>query len=487
MATPIPVNEVRFSLAEICSICKGTLLSGNADDEIVGVSTDTRSVKANNLFVAIAGERMDGHDYIKTAVKAGAKAVIVSQAEKAPKDIAVIEVPDGIAALGDLAAAHRRRWGGYVVAVSGSAGKTMTKDFAAAVLKTLYKKVHKTEGNLNNLIGLPMTLLALSEKHQLAVVELGINQPGEMERLASIAQPDAAVITNVSAVHTEGLSDEQSIAKEKGALLRALSPKGLAVVHGDSEYFDTLIEGLATERLVRFGSQDSGDVQLRAQHINPSLRNECTIALSKINHEIPLQMRQLGEGAAMNAAAVVALVTEMVTATDPKAVPKAIKIIAKVLNDIPGAPHRFNLRRGPKRSLLIDDTYNASPAAMSLALDTASEIAQTIKGRLFVVLGDMKELGERSKAEHRKVGRHVVAVSAMMFVGFGPEMKVAVESSSETTGLAAPTQAISINNALDAVAPVVEKLQERDVILIKGSRAMQMERIVKAMIEADNA
>lgn len=481
MVTPIPRNQAAWTTIEIAQITGGELTKEH-QSTVQGVSTDTRTLIAGNLFIALDGTSTDGHEHLKTAAKAGAHAVLVKRGAKVPRGITVIEVDDTLKALGDLASAHRKQWGGYVVAITGSVGKTMAKELTAPVLQIMYRHVLHSQGNLNNLIGLPMSLLQLRPEHRVAVMELGISNPGEMARLAEIAKPDAAVVTRVAVAHVEGLGDVEHVAHEKAQLLAALSSKGLAVVNADDPMTPLLLSHVTTKRIMQFGRRADADVQLLEHHIDGNLRNSCTLHLKEFTEPLRLHMRILGEGVAMAAASVIALVLGMLKASQPAAVVNALRAALRVLNELPGLSQRLQLKRGIHESLVIDDTYNANPASMSMGLDTAAEVARVLGGRLLVVLGDMKELGAVSRDEHRQLGRHVVALGTVLFVGCGPEMAYAVEAASETTSLGLPTAGIHVKLPKDAVSHVVQFIQPNDVVFVKGSRSMAMEQVVDALL-----
>lgn len=481
MATPIPRNTVPWNVEDIVRITGGHIWAEHAG-KVQGVSTDSRTLSRGNLFIALEGPQTDGHAHLKAALKAGANAVLVTEGKKAPKGITVIEVPDTLTALGDLAAWHRRAWGGYVVAITGSVGKTLAKELAAPVLQVMYRHVLHSQGNLNNLVGLPMSLLQLRAEHRVAVVELGVSQLGEMARLADIAKPDAALVTRVALAHTEGLVSLEQVAEEKAQLFASLSSKGLAIINADDPMSPILLKHVPTQRLIRFGLHPEADVQLLEHHIDSDLRSGCKLRLQDLAEPMQLHMRILGEAGAMAAAAVVALVMGMIKVSQPAAIGNALSAAQRVLNELPALPQRLQLKSGINDSLIIDDTYNANPASVRMGLETAAEVARVLGGRLIVVLGDMKELGSASRDEHRQVGRQIVATSAAVFVGCGPEMRYALEAASETTSLASPTAGIHVGQAKDAVKPVAELLQARDVVLVKGSRSMAMEQVVDGLI-----
>ena len=238
-SAPLPQNRAPFATAELAAACAGTWLRPATTDAILGVSTDTRAVAAGNAFVALAGERFDGHRFIDRAIAGGATVLIVERPVEAPAGVGVLQVGSTRAALGALAAHHRRRWPGRLLAIGGSAGKTTTRRAVAAVLAAHRPgAVHATEGNFNNDIGVPLTLLALAPHHEFAVIEIGTNHTGEVAALAALTRPDAALLTLIGAEHTEGLGSLEGVAQEEGDLFAALAAipgGGVAIGNADDE------------------------------------------------------------------------------------------------------------------------------------------------------------------------------------------------------------------------------------------------------------
>ncbi|HEX4355368.1 MAG TPA: Mur ligase family protein, partial [Polyangiales bacterium] len=235
MATAIPANEAAFTLEEIAACTGGRVSASKAEASIRGVVTDSRAVKPGQLYVALRGEHHDGHRFLQPSAAQGAAAALVETEDKAPAGLPLVVVPDTRRALGELARAHRTRWGGKLIAITGSAGKTTTKELTAAALRALGHRVLSTEGNLNNEIGLPMTLFGLGAQHDLAVVEIGTGGPGEIAWLAYVGRPEIGVVTTVSLAHAEKLGSLDGVADEKTALLRALPSDGAAIYGADSE------------------------------------------------------------------------------------------------------------------------------------------------------------------------------------------------------------------------------------------------------------
>lgn len=475
MATPIPHNEASFSLERLVEITGGTLRARGPRDEVRGVVIDSRAVEPGCLFVALRGTRHDAHRFVPDAVRAGAAAVVVDRLAALPEslDAAVVEVEDTTRALGDIASAHRAAWEGTVVAVTGSAGKTTTKELTAAALDATGARVHRTRGNLNNLYGVPMTLLELSPAHDVAVVELGTNRPGEIARLAAIARPDVGIVTLVAAAHTEGLGSVEDVAREKWALVEGLPAGGVAVVNGDDVSLRALGASEGGPRRIWFGHESGEDVILLGHDVDDELRTRARYALAGRAGEVEVRLQLLGEAAALDAAA--ALGAVLATGRDPESAAEGLASVA------PGSG-RMRPRRAANGALVLDDSYNANPRSVALALDTGARLAEARGGRLVAILGDMKELGDRSADEHAAVGRAAAAAEVSLLVLCGPEMRHAAAAARRASGTMEVHQ---YDDALDAVDRVADESERRDVILVKGSRSMAMERVVDALSVAE--
>ena len=493
MATPIPRNRACFSVPEVLAATTGELLSGSVDGSLRGVAIDSRAVEPGGLFVAIRGERLDGHDYLAEAVGRGAAAVVVSAANLEPEaslwaaaaetGVAIIAVRDTLAALGDLAAMHRRRWPGQVVAITGSAGKTTTKELVAAALTATKKIVHRTVGNLNNLIGVPMTLLQLETHHEVAVVELGTSRPGEIRRLAEITRADVGVVTLVAAAHTEGLGSIDDVAREKTALLAGLRTGARAVINGDDRALREFADEAGDDNdLWYFGRDASCHVQLVEQCITADLRTLCSFDIAG-HGAVEARLMLLGEAAALNAAA--ALCVLLALGHDPHDALAALSAVEPT-------PGRMAPCVGADGGIVLDDTYNANPRSMAMALETAAAIAQVCDGSLVAVLGDMKELGARSAEEHLALLEHAVRIGADPVFACGSAMVMAASSmrtaaASATALLIDPATQTPIVTAFadasDAISALKSALVPRAIVLVKGSRSMAMERVVAAIVE----
>jgi len=446
-----------------------------AENVAIGeVCIDSRKATAGSLFVAFAGERVDGHAYVGDAFAGGAVAALVQRpvrvdgagylsatgSEGATLALpVVIEVEDTLAALQAIAQTHRRQFAGVrVVGVTGSVGKTTTKEAVAAVLAAAAPTL-KSEGNLNNEIGLPMTLTRLTAEHRYVTLEMGMYALGEIARLCEIAAPDLGVVTNVESVHLERLGSIERIAQAKSELVRALPADGLAVLNGD----DPRVRAMAASApcaSVTYGLGADNDYVVRDM---TSLGLEGTrFTLVGPDGDIAVRSRALGRHQVTNALAAAAV---------GRAEGIGWATIAEALNGMsPGL--RLVPLRGAGGIQILDDSYNASPSAMLGALEVLAEV----EGRRVAVLGDMLELGEAETEGHRQVGR-AVASTADLLVTVGQRARLIAEEA-RRLGL---SQIWHVDSNAEAIAWLQRELMAGDVVLIKGSRGMEMEEIVRAL------
>lgn len=481
MATPLPRNAAKFGLDELATVTGGALVRRGAAREVTGVITDSRHAAPGTCFVALSGDRFDGHAFAAAVADAGAAALVVERDVEAPASVAVVRVPSTLDALGALAHAHvsglRKGRLRTVIGVTGSVGKTTTKEMLAAALAEGRPTgaVRATEGNLNNRIGVPMTLLALDERVEIAVIEMGMNLPGEIAKLAAIAEPDLGIVTAVAAAHTEGVGSLEGVAVEKSSLLRALAPGALgAIAPADDEAIEPMLAQVRAP-LTRVGRHEAADVRLVERAVGRT-GTTLTVALDPRVCPEPEARRfsaslaLLGGGAAHDAA--VTLAAAAILGGLP-----AVKRAATALARLAPTPGRLALREGTRGSVLLDDSYNASPRAVENALEAAAELARHTGGRLVAVLGDMLELGDLEAECHARVGETAARLGTSLLVACGPRMRAAAEEARELGCDFVLVEA----DPLGAVAPVRAFVQANDVILVKGSRGMAMERVVDAL------
>jgi UDP-N-acetylmuramoyl-tripeptide--D-alanyl-D-alanine ligase len=497
MATPIPKNDARFSLAEVASATSGRLVSA-ADEgaHVQGVAIDSRAVVAGGLFVAVRGEILDGAAYIPAAASAGAVGLVVdsdwatSQAAQSSDpslwQLPRVEVSDTTRALGDLAAFHRQRWAGRVVAITGSAGKTTTKELTAAALEGAGARVLKTLGNLNNQFGVPMMLLCAGSQHDTAVLELGTSGPGEIARLGEIAKPQVATVMLAALAHTEGLGSLEAVADEKASLWAALAAGGTAIVNADDvELMRRVRRDVNT---LSFGTAEGATVRLLDSELRSDGRGTRTstrVAIQGLG-ELSFDLAMIGGAAALDACAAIAAVLAVFGLGEGDARGAAIQAAVQALAKVPPTPGRMACKSTRWGVVLCDDSYNANARSMALGLETLHELAEQTGGRSIAVLADMKDLGQFAHGEHVRIGELAVRLGIDVFVGCGPEMAHATSAAARlSAGRLAPhpTRVAHVMAPLDAVALVQSMCRPGDVVLVKGSRAMAMERVVTALAE----
>jgi UDP-N-acetylmuramoyl-tripeptide--D-alanyl-D-alanine ligase len=433
-----------------------------------GLSTDTRTIAAGSLFVALRGERFDAHAFLPAAATAGAAAAVVDGDTPAPAGLPRLRVADTLAALGAIARFHRRRFDLPVVGVTGSNGKTTTREMIAAILAER-GPVLKTEGNLNNEVGVPLTLLGLRADHRAAVVEMGMSAPGEIARLTALALPQVGVVTNAAAAHLEGLGTIDGVADAKGELYAGLPAGGIAVANADDPRM--LARARASgRRLLTFaaGRQRRGDVvvlELLAEDAT-GLRFLLGVGQRELDVALPLVGAHNARNAAAAACAAIAL-----GCSDRE--------IVRGLAGVRPVGRRLLLSRLPGGLLLVDDCYNANPLSMEAALQTLGGLARAEGGRPLAALGDMLELGPGEAELHRGVGAAAARLPVARLFGFGPRSR---ETLAGALAAGLPAERAFHTEELAALAVAVRAaVVPGDVLLVKASRGMRLERLVEAL------
>lgn len=451
-----------YSIQEIAQVTGGNLLQGNPAMTITGITTDSRKAKSGDLFVALLGQRVDGHAYVQKAIEQGASALLVSNKVNIDAQIPVVFVKDTLGALQQLASDNRSRLSIPVVAVTGSNGKTSTKDMIAAVLNTRYKTL-KTEGNFNNELGLPLTLLDLNETHQAAVVEMGMRGRGEIDFLAQLARPTGAVITNIGECHLELLGSVENIALAKTEVLSHIGAQGFAILNADSPYLGELAQG-CKGKVWLYSLGNDGD--LRAANLRPAATGiRYTVFYPGGEGEIYLPVP--GSHNVMNSLAAIGVGLQLgLDFTE----------IAQGLEKLALTHSRLEILQRSGFTI-INDTYNANPTSTKAALRVLAETAQ---GRKIAVLGNMYELGNMEQSGHFEVGKTAAALPVDYLITVGNLAKWVARGALD--GGLAQERIYQCEENAGAVEVLQSLAGAGDSILIKGSRGMHMEEIVKAML-----
>ncbi len=459
-------------IEEVLRATGGKLLQGEEKAFFQGISTDSRTVGEEDLFIALKGPRFDGHHFALEALAKKAGGVVIEE-DKA-RDIrwngyrpkAVITVKDTLRALGDLARDRRRRYRTPVVALTGSNGKTTTKEMIAVCLETTFP-ILKTRENLNNLIGLPLTLLNLTEKERVVILEMGMNVPGEIRRLTEIAEPDVGLITNIQKVHLEGMGSLERVKEEKGELFRRMRRDGTILVNQNDPYVIDLASEFSGQKIT-FGVEKSADVM--AKEIRLRGADGTSFKLILEGEEIEVALPLLGRYFVSDALAAIAVASLFGV---------EVKKAKEVLEHFQPFSLRMEIIHLEGGKTLINDTYNANPRSMELALETLAEMKG--KGRAIAVLGDMLELGDFTEEAHQQLGEKVEELSIDLLLTMGEKAPLVVESAIRHGFEPKRTRVVESHS--EAISILKEVIQEGDWILVKGSRRMAMEKIVEGLIE----
>jgi len=463
MDAPIP-----WRIEDLLAATGGTLVAGPKTAMFYGIGIDSRTIRRDQVFVAIKGQRYDGHGFIPELMEAGIKGIIIHQPLPDHQQLVkwseaggcCIMVEDTTRALGDLAAFQRRRAKIPLVAITGSNGKTTTRELTAAILNRC-KPTLCTEGNLNNEIGVPLTLFRLRGSHEAAVVELGMNHPDEIRRLAEICQPDIGVITNVGPAHLEGLKDIERIMAAKAELLEYIPVFGAAVLNADEE-FGTRLAGMAKSRVIYFGTAGKADVRAEAVR-QAGMATEFNLILPE--SQIPVTLHAPGRYMLANALAAAAVGYAMGVSGE------AIKAGIETFSPVPGRMAHTETGTGIH---VIDDAYNANPGSMKAAIEALAVLKEG--SRAFLVAGDMLELGEAAAELHHDVGRAAAAagIDRLYVTGtFAQDMADGALSG----GM--PSTAVFVGDKSGIFEKLSQELTPGDWVLVKGSRSTGMEQFVQ--------
>jgi UDP-N-acetylmuramoyl-tripeptide--D-alanyl-D-alanine ligase len=448
-------------LSELQAVAGGELRGGDAEFATVG--TDTRTLRPGDLYLALRGARFDGNEFVAEAVRAGARAAVVER--YADCDVPQLRVEDGRIALGRLGAAWRGRWPGRIVGVTGSNGKTTVKEMVAAALGEA-GPVLKTQGNLNNDIGVPLTLLKLRPEHRYAVVEMGANHLGEIAYAGGLTKPDVAVIANAGAAHLEGFGSLEGVARGKGELLAALPAGGVAVLNADDRYFDYW-RGLAAGRpVLGFGFSERAGVRAAPGSVRMELGAAGFRTAFDLIHQgarFPMALALAGRHNVANALAAAAAAL---------ALGLDIDLIGRGLARLAPVPGRLEPVAGLRGCLIINDAYNANPSSFGAAL----EVLESLPGASWVALGALGELGEASPELHAGLGREARRRGVERLLAVGPD--------SARAAAAFGSGALHCQSQEELIELLRAELPAGASLLVKGSRSQRMERVVDALREA---
>jgi len=454
-----------FSLEDVLEATAGILVSGKQENTFYGISTDSRQVSKGNLFIALKGEKFDGHDFVRKALDQGAAGILMQDEEKinqalVDKAIAVIKVADTLTALGDLAHEWRKRFSIPVIGLTGSSGKTTTKEMMAAVIGRK-KNILKTEGNLNNLIGLPQTIFRLTGEHELVILEMGTNTRGEIKRLTQIAAPDIGLITNVGPAHLAGFGSMDVVRDEKSDLFLNMSSSGIAIINLDDKAVTTAAERWNGRRIT-FSMSPNADVTVKDIERNGVKGVRFNLVIGGSTQKVEMKIAGLHHIHNAMAAAAAAIAVGI----DQKTIAEGLA----AFRPFSGRMEMIRLHNG---AFLLDDSYNANPASVREALMTLKDLKAHHNG--YVFLGDMLELGTEAGEMHRKIGMLIatIGVNALFLQGDFAE----VTASGAKEGGLSPENIFFLSDEEKGIDYLREHLKKGDWIMVKGSRRMKMEKI----------
>lgn len=441
-------------LAEVAEFIQGKYRGANVPFQFVSI--DTRTLQPGDLYVALIGDRLDGHEFIQQAIEKGASGVLVSK--KIDLDIPFIQVEDTTKALGLLALFNREKFKKDLVAITGSSGKTTIKGMMATLLRQ-QNEVLVTRGNLNNHIGAPLTLLRLNHTYDYAVVELGASAEGEIAYSANLAKPTVSILTNAEAAHLEGFGDIETIARTKGEIIDALGENGTAILNADSPYFDQWKARAGSKKVISFGENQGADI--RATNIGINEMGCCEFTLHANDESLPVFLKVMGKHNVFNALACTGACL---------ALGMPLPLIVSGLQIFEGVEGRLIEKPGFAGSAVIDDSYNANPASVRAAID----VLGTRKGHKIFILGDMAELGVETQLAHAEMGAYAREGDIDEFYALGEFSRQAADSFGDNAHWFASHE--------NLVRYLKQQLNSDVTVLVKGSRSAHMDRVVADII-----
>ena len=448
------LNSFSMSLKDIAEILSAEYIGENIT--VKGLSTDTRTINGGELFLALKGPNFDGHNFIKAALEKGAVACLVQNKVDAEN---VVTTHDTHQALGLLAKAWRKNFNKPVFAITGSNGKTTVKEMIASIVSQT-QSVMATHGNLNNDIGVPLTLFRLNESYDAAVIEMGANHSGEIGYLTNITLPDIAVVTNIGSAHLEGFGSIENTAKAKGEVFQGLSKSGTAIINADDPFFDYFKDITTQYNTLSFGLKNKADISCISESGTEGSHLKVTTPIGDCDIKIKL----LGIHNVMNTLAAIAASV---------AADISLEQIVKGLESLEPVNGRLQIKRGLNNSCVIDDTYNANPTSLHAALN----VLQGFSGKHFLALGDMGELGDSADALHIDAGIYAKESGIDSLYSIG---KLAAKAAKEFGG-----NGFCYDKHEDMIDALRDELSQDVTLLVKGSRSMHMENVVNALTMAE--
>ena len=460
-------------IRELVIAVSGKIIQGNRDCLIDRISIDSRTLIPGDLFFAIIGPNFDGHDFVFEAFNKGAVGVVVCknvstllQNEQIDKNKIIIEVKDTLSALQDWSKCYKHKFKTFNICVTGSNGKTTTKEIIANILSQEYPLL-KTSGNFNNEIGIPLTLLQLDKSHKLLVAEMGMRGLGEIRALTNFISPDLAVITNIGEAHIGLLGSKSNIFKAKSELLESLDKEGIAILNRDDPYFLKMLAIVKGKKIYTFGIENKSDIM--ACHIRMASDKGMRFTLEVQNGKsreiyFPLLGRYNVYNALAASAAAFALGLEL-------------DLIERGLSSFKPLALHMQLNDFNKGIKILNDSYNASPLSVKNALETLAEVAQN--NRKIAILGDMLELGRKADFYHRKIGKDTVKLSIDLLITIGQGGKIIAQSSKEEGMPKERVFSFEKNEKINLAKKLLSLSKSGDFILLKGSREMKMEKILE--------
>ncbi len=454
------MNNIKVS--DILKATGGKLIQGNSELLINGISTDTRSIKQGEIFFALEGENYDGHKFVEQAIHNGAAGAVISSGKKAAysfhngfKKCALLEVADTLTALGELAKFYRNSLPASFIAVTGSNGKTTTKDMAYHVLRN-FKSVSRSRKSFNNFIGVPLTIFETETAHDFCIVEMGTNAPGEIKRLSEIIFPDFAILTNISNAHLEGLENIEGVASAKSEFIENMAEDGTLITNADDDWCNQIADRF-NGKVISFGFNQSADI--KASNVK---RNDSGFVFT-VNDSLTVNLPVFGKHNIYNALAVIAMCDT---------VGVGIEVICDKFMDFKLPPMRME-KQICGGIVVVNDGYNSNPSSMSSALDEFSQLITS--GRKVLICGDMLELGNYAERLHKEVGAKVADANIDVLWTVGPLSRFVAE---EAIANGMPRENIlSCETSEEMCSFVASQLKKDDTVLIKGSRRVKLESV----------